>query len=128
VPYISFGGLLTGGDAKGNQQLGASPFTGSMTAEYRIDSGFGEITPSVTVSYNDGYFFYPDNRLKQPSYVLLNPSITWTSVGGRYALKLYARNLLDERYYLNRSEQAGLTDVQREAQPRTYGATLSAYF
>ena len=127
APFISSGGLLTSGDAKGNQLLGASPFTGSITAEYRIDSGFGKITPSVTVSYNDGYFFYPDNRLKQPSYVLLNPSITWISLDGRYSLKVYARNLLDQRYYLNRSEQAGLTDVQREAQPRTYGATLSVH-
>ncbi len=128
APFISATGVLTSGDAKGNKLLGASPFTASLTAQYNAETTFGNIVPSIAISYNDGYFFYSDNRLKQNSYVLVNPSISWSSVDGRYGLKLFVKNLLDEEYLLQQSEQAGLTDVQREAPPRTYGATFSVHF
>ncbi|WP_200957923.1 TonB-dependent receptor [Sphingomonas sp. Root710] len=128
APFISAGGVLTSGDAKGNRLLGAAPITASLGAEYHLETRFGEIVPAIALSYNDGYYFYSDNRLKQPSYTLLNPSISWTSADARYSFKLYARNLLNETYYLNRSEQAGLTDVQRAAPPRTYGGSLSVHF
>lgn len=128
APFISAQGVLTSGNAKGNELLGASPFTASLTASYVFDAGLGEVIPAVAISYNDGYFFYSDNRLKQPSYLMLNPSISWKSVNGKYGVKVFAKNLLDENYYLQQSEQAGLTDVQRQAAPRTYGATFSVHF
>lgn len=128
APFISADGVLTSGDAKGNKLLGASPITASLTASYEIDTGFGRITPAVAASYNDGYYFYSDNRLAQPSYVIVNPSVTWRSRDDRYGVKVFAKNLLDETYYLQQSEQASLTDVQREAPPVTYGVTLMASF
>jgi len=39
-------------------------------------------------------------------------------------VQLWARNLLDKDYYLNRTEQA-LGDIQFLAPPRSFGVTLS---
>jgi iron complex outermembrane receptor protein len=128
APFISATGVLASGNAAGNKLPSASPVVASLTATYTIESKIGRIVPTAALLYNHGYEYYPDNRLKQSSFFLLNPSIAWTSESERYGMRLWAKNVLDERYFLHRSEQVGLGDVQREANPRTYGVSLSAHF
>jgi iron complex outermembrane receptor protein len=115
-------------DLTGNATTSAPKFVVNMTIDYAIDTNFGSLHPSVTGQYNDGYFYYPDNRLRQPSYVLINAALTWTSLDEKYSVRLWGRNLTDKLYYLGRSEQGGLSDAERVAGPRTYGVTLSAHF
>jgi iron complex outermembrane receptor protein len=102
--------------------------TGNVSASYAIALPVGHIEPSVSASYNDGFFFYADNRLEQPSYWLLNSSLTWYSTDENWSVQAWGKNLNDAVYYAGRSEQGGLGDAQRQAAPRTYGVTLRVKF
>ncbi|WP_162256452.1 TonB-dependent receptor [Sphingomonas sp. Root710] len=115
-------------DARGNRTIATPKLTANIGGDYGIDTSVGEFRVAMNAAYNDGYFFYADNRLTQPSYWLVNGSITWTLPGGRFDAQLWAKNLTDATYYVGRSEQAGLGDAQRQAAPRTYGVTLTARF
>lgn len=115
-------------DAKGNRTIATPKWTGNLSIDYLFQTGVGAIRPTVNASYNDGYFFYADNRLTQPRYWLLNASLNWALPGDRFDATVWAKNLANERYYAGRSEQAGLGDAQRQAAPRTYGVTLRARF
>src|SRR3546814_3630655 len=42
------------------------------------------VTASANMVYNDGFYWHGDNRLRQPSYTLLNGSVTMDLVGGKY--------------------------------------------
>ena len=126
--FISAGGIPTVASARGHDTIATPKLTGAVTASYRVRSRFGDVTPSLSVSYNDGFFWYADNRITQPSYTLLGASVLWTSPDGRYDVRLWGKNLGNARYYMARAEQALVGDVQMQAAPRTYGITLGAHF
>lgn len=112
-----------------NNRLPSSPkFSANLGVDYEIQTGFGKITPSANISYNDGYFYYPDNRIRQPSYLLVNASINWRSNDDRYGVSIYGRNITDKRYFDGRSEQLGLSDVEWFAAPATFGVSFSAKY
>ncbi len=111
-------------DATGNQLVSAPELSGNFSVSWNIDLASGSLVPALNLNFNDGYFFYADNRLTQPSYWLANASLTWFSEDDRFSVQAWGRNLNDETYYEGRSEQGGLGDAQRQAAPRTYGVTF----
>lgn len=115
-------------NATGNRTVASPKWTGNVSAKYSIPLQAGRIEPDVSASYNDGFFFYADNRLAQPSYWLLNASVTWYSSNDNWSVQAWGKNLNDAVYYQGRSEQGGLGDAQRQAAPRTYGVTLRVRF
>lgn len=119
------GGSLTCiGSAKGNDTPLAPRFAGNVGATYSIPVGSeGEVRLSAMYSYNDGYYFEPDNRLKQPSFGLFNASILY-QVNNNWAVELWGRNLGDKVHYTYKSGGA-LADIATPAAPRTYGIDLS---
>ncbi len=123
----AFGNILTI-DAKGNRTISTPKFTASIGGDYGVQTKIGEFRLAVNAAYNDGYFFYADNRLTQPSFWLVNASLNWALPGDHFDAQLWVKNLTDVTYYAGRSEQAGLGDAQRQAAPRTYGLTLTARF
>ena len=122
------GVALPTADLSGNKTLITPPVTGDVNISYKWRTVKGDFQPSMTVVYNDGFFWQADNRLRQPAYTLLNTSLLWTDPSGRYDVRLWAKNLTDSVYYVARLGAAGLGDVQERASPRTYGVTLSAHF
>lgn len=112
----------------GNHTIVTPPVTGNISVSYKVLLPYGTLQPSVTVIYNDGFYWQPDNRLTQPAYTLVNTSLLWTAPNARYDVRLWAKNLGDARYYIARLGVAGVGDVQEQAPPRTYGVTLSAHF
>jgi iron complex outermembrane receptor protein len=99
-----------------------------MALDYKLQSTVGVFDPEVSGSYNSGFFYYPDNRIRQPCYALLNTAVSWTPPSGRYTVRLWGRNLTDRLYYIGRSEQVGNADIDRAAAPRAYGVNISASF
>lgn len=98
-------------------------FAGNIGATYTLFAGeAGDVDLSVLYSYNEGYYFEPDNRLKQPSFNTVNASIAYNPTPN-WAVELWARNLTDETYYIQQSS-ASLGDVGVVAAPRTYGVTF----
>lgn len=115
-------------DFKDNYLPASPKFSANIGAEYEIRTDWGTITPSATLLYNDGYYYYPDNRVRQPSYFLLNASLTWRSNNDRYGITIYGRNITDTNYFEARAEQLGLSDVDFNAAPATVGVTFSAKY
>lgn len=104
------------------------PFSGTLSVDYRFHTDLGLIRPSVTLVYNDGFYWQTDNRLTQPAYTLLNTSLTWSSPNSRYDVSLWGKNVTDARYYIARVTVARIGDAQEQAPPETYGVTFTAHF
>jgi iron complex outermembrane receptor protein len=111
-------------DATGNDMIYAPRTSGNLSADYRIPSSFGEFGINASVSYRDKLFVSAANRLFIPAFAVVNGTLSWTSSDKRYGVQIWARNLLNKDYYLNRTEQA-LGDIQFLAPPRTVGITVS---
>lgn len=121
------GNTACAGDLSGNDTIRTPPFTGSLGINYEGDFDFGGINVDLTYYYNDGFFWEADNRTSQPSYDLLNGSITWTTPDRKYDVRLWGRNMLDSRYYVYGVEST-LRDARGVAEPRTFGVTVGAHF
>ena len=121
-------GARTFVDQRGNETIVTPPFSGTFTASYDADLGTGgKLQPSVTVVYNDGFFWQSDNRLTQPAYTLLNASLLWTSPSKKFDVRLWGKNLSNSTYYIARLGVTGLGDVQEQAAPRTFGVTVGLH-
>jgi iron complex outermembrane receptor protein len=114
-------------DLTGNRLLRAPKFSGNIGLQYVAElSDGGSVEFSASESYNSGYFFEPDNRLRQKSYHMVNASLRWNLAGGNYALQLWGKNLANEQVYANAA--AASSDTYAPGVPRTYGATASIRF
>lgn len=122
-------GMATGGNlsclgsAKGNDTPLAPRFAANIGASYTADMGNGrEVRLSALYSYNDGYYFEVDNRLRQEAFGIVNGSIEFRP-SPRWGVELWARNLTDERYHVQKLGSA-LGDLAVPAPPRAYGLNV----
>ncbi len=109
--------------AKGNDTPLAPELAGNLGVSYTIPLDAGQIDMTLLYSYNDGYYFEPDNRLDQPAFDTINASLLY-QVGEHWALEAWGRNLTDETYYVQKLGSA-LADVAVPSAPRTYGVSVS---
>ena len=80
----------------------------TMTVHYHFALAGRELNNSTTFAYNGGFYWEPNNRLKQPAYGLLNGQIKWTARGGKYHVRAYGTNLLNKEYFvMGQSSQLG---------------------
>ncbi|KRB91208.1 MULTISPECIES: TonB-dependent receptor [unclassified Sphingomonas] len=114
-------------DASGNRLTRSPKTTFTISPSYGFDTDVGRIDLSATYAYNSGFFWEPDNRLKQPSYSLLSGQIGWTDSSGRYGVRAFGKNLTNEKYALWMVAFA-FGDEYAAAPPRTYGVELSVKF
>jgi iron complex outermembrane receptor protein len=111
-----------------NNSTPLSPnITANITADYFIPTDLGDFTLSATMVYNDGSFMDAGNRLRYPSYALVNSSVNWEEPGGVWGVRLWVKNLTDVAYY-NQRYSTALGDLQMQAPPRTFGVTLRAHY
>jgi iron complex outermembrane receptor protein len=115
-----------GCDASGNRLPRSAEFSGSIAADYRVPVGSGELAFNATYAYNDGWKWEADNRTSQKPFHIVNTQIMWTADEDRYSVRIWARNLLKEKYYTQ--VQSALSDLGVAAAPRTYGVTLGGKF
>ncbi|WP_084399934.1 TonB-dependent receptor domain-containing protein [Henriciella aquimarina] len=121
-----FGNAVVPADLAGKTTQRAPDLTFSLAPRYSFRAGNGEVTLAASFYHNSGFFSDPENRLEQPSYSLINTSAGYRWDNGM-SVRLWARNLTDERYYT--FLQAGpLKDSAAYAPPRTYGFTLAKDF
>jgi iron complex outermembrane receptor protein len=128
------GGYLNGFrpfDASGNDMIRVPKLTFNLGASYDINTAAGGFGLDMNWSYNDGFAWDADNRLKQPSYPLIDAGLKWTPPGAedRYAIRLWAKNLGKEKYYVSETQSGGaIGNSALPGAPRTYGAELSVKF
>lgn len=117
-------------DASGNRLPRAPTVSGTLGLNYHIDGASGGgFDLAGYVTYNDGFYFLADNKLKVPSYTLVNASARYTFANDKTAIQLWGKNLTDEEYYSYASQFAGpLGNATVPAEPRTYGVSVSMKF
>ncbi|WP_260928138.1 TonB-dependent receptor [Novosphingobium sp. 9] len=122
VPNPAGGNTLTTGDASGNRLQNVPDWTLSVGASYQI----GKVTIAGNYYHNDGWAADPDNRVWQPSYDLVDASITWKSDKG-LSLAVWGKNLTNQ-FYFQQLGASNFADNGVQANPRTYGVTLGYDF
>jgi iron complex outermembrane receptor protein len=114
------------GNASGNATVYSPEWVAGLTAQYEIPTSAGEVKLTGSYTYNDGFFFDPQNRVAQPAYELINASINWTP-RKNLELRLWANNITKERYFSG-SAQSTFGDQYWPGTPRTYGISAGWSF
>jgi len=115
-------------NAKGNTTGRTPKFTANVLASYTKETPVGEFGLTGSWAHNSGYYFFPDVRVKAPSYDLFGASVSWTDSSDTLTVRVWGENLTDKRYLSQFAEGLGLGDTYTYAAPRTYGVTLSGRF
>lgn len=115
------------GSAKGNYTPLAPKSTANIGGSYTFDIvNTGDLSLSAMYSYNDGYYFESDNRIRQKAYSIVNGSLEYQATK-LWAIELWGKNLTNEKY----SPQAlgtALGDLTIVSPPRTYGLNVKFSF
>lgn len=122
-----FGTTFTPGDASGNRMIRTPTFSANVAADYHVPVGSGEVSANVSYAYNSGFFFEPDQRLKQKAYSLVNAQLRWSFEDDTFYVKAFAKNLFDTKYWI---QQTGVFtgDLGNLAFGRQYGAAVGFKF
>jgi iron complex outermembrane receptor protein len=110
-------------DLTGNETIHTPPFTLALSSEYEVPTELGDIGLNLSYYYNDGFFWEPDNSVSQPSYHLLNASLGWRTPDGRIEVNIWARNLLNQKYF-SWANATAFGALYSPGAPRTFGLRL----
>jgi iron complex outermembrane recepter protein len=111
--------------ANGKQLPQTPAASGTINLDYRVSVSNSELHFNVNEAANSGYYYQPNNEIKQSAYGLLNGSIGWTY--SHYSVTLWGKNLTDV-IYATAVNPAPTAISAAYAAPRTYGVTLGAKF
>lgn len=115
------------GDTSGNHTPLAPKFTASLGATYTLPlQNDGQLQFTAQYSYNSGFYYETENRLRQDGYGILNGSIEYR-INERWGVELWGRNLTDTRYFALRSSSSTGAYASYAA-PRTYGIDIKFDF
>lgn len=113
--------------AAGNKLPFTPTLSASLSLNYATPLFGGKADFNANDSYNSGFYSEPDNFLRQSAYNLLNASVRWSTSDDRYFVRVWTKNLSDERYVVQLSSSAVQLNYAL-APPRTFGATIGAKF
>lgn len=121
--YDSF--VLPDDDFSGNKLQTAPESTYSIALDYGSDLGSGYLDAGVSYTWQDDYFTGASNipDFFIDSYGLLNARIGYEWGGGRWAAKLWGKNLGDEDFVQIRGTVGAIAEYY--GAPRTYGLNVT---
>ncbi len=111
-------------DASGNDMVRVPKWTFNIGANYNLETGIGVFNFDINWAYNDGFAWDADNALRQPSYSLVDAQVKYTfpGEGNRFAIRLWAKNITKEKYYVAEVQSDGPRGSSAmPGAPRTYG-------
>jgi iron complex outermembrane receptor protein len=136
IPNCSFGvdpPLLTGNiglecDASGKVIPRSPKFSGNVSFDYSKDTSIGHFDLFGNMYFSSAVYYEVLNRIKQPSYAMVDASIAWTpNFNENVQVSIYGRNLTDKQALSNLILQASYDSVMY-TNPRTYGVELRYRF
>lgn len=127
TPRPTGGNAQTVGDASGKRTIRTPKFAASIGAVYTVPTSIGDIAFAASFAHNSGYNYSVLSNTQQSAFDVINGSIKWTPAGGRFDVKLWAKNLFSEKYY-DTIIAATVGDIATPAAPRTYGITVGMHF
>lgn len=108
-------------DAAGNTVSRAPEWQAIAGATYEATDN---LTLAANYAYTGRFYWDPDNRLTQRAVHMLNASVAWHDSSDRVGIRLWARNLLKEKFN-SFATALPFGDIGQAGAPRTYGVTLS---
>jgi iron complex outermembrane recepter protein len=114
-------------NATGHKLQNTPDYTFNTGVSYLIPVSFGALTMSANYYFNGGYFSEPENRLRQPSYGVLDTTAMWSSNNGRYEARLWGKNLTN-KVYASQLNAIDVGDARIAAPGRTFGITGGIHF
>lgn len=111
--------------ANGKQLPQTPAASGTVNVDYRVAVMAGELHFNVNEAANSGYYYQPNNELKQSAYGLLSGSVGWGRSG--YSITVWGKNLTNV-IYATAVNPAPTAVSAAYAAPRTYGITLGVRF
>jgi iron complex outermembrane receptor protein len=115
-------------DASGNRTPLASKWAVNIGADFHFPTGLGEVTLTADYSFRSSFYWEPDNFLKQGHYGLLDGQIK-IAAADNVAVRIWGRNLTDEKYAVTALSQAGPGGyAYNPGRPRSYGMAVDFNF
>lgn len=122
-------------DLKGNHTIQTPPFSASLTGRYEIPTPVGRFDLNLSWTHTGNYFASADNGKGQPStdynaqsrIDLVNGSLGWTADDARLDVRLWGKNLTNERYW-SFADEISFATFYSPAPPRTYGLAITKRF
>lgn len=106
----------------------ASRVTATLALDYSRSFSSGTIALNGNVYHNSGFATEVDNNIRQSAFTQLGASIRWTTLGDRYFVGAFGRNLTNKRVItFGGTQPTGLQQVIYAA-PRTYGVNIGFNF
>jgi iron complex outermembrane recepter protein len=105
----------------------APDFSAYGAADYAMAVAGGMLDVNVNESYNSGYYWNPDDRLRQPAFALLGGYVKWTDGEGKWSYRLWANNVTSRHYYTYEDAFA-FGDIYSPVAPATYGVAVERKF
>jgi iron complex outermembrane receptor protein len=127
VPAPRGGNDLTTINGTGFHMANAPDFSAYGAANYAVRIGGGMLDVNINGSYNSGYYWNPDDRLRQPSFALLGGYVKWTDAQGRWSWRLWGNNVTSRHYYTYADANA-FGNIYSPAMPATYGVAVERKF
>ena len=118
-------GVMRFFDATGNKLQRTPGSTVNFGANYSWLTSVGELGAGVNVYYNGGFYWDPENRLKQKAYTLADASLRWHSSKNGLQVQLWTKNVFDKEYYSYVTSSNGSPDTGAPGAPRTFGITFA---
>jgi iron complex outermembrane receptor protein len=127
VPAPTGGNALTTINGAGLHMANAPDFSAYVAANFTKGMAGGMLDVNVNGSYNSGYYWNPDDRLRQPSSLLLGGYVKWTDGEGRWSGRLWGNNVTSRHYYTYGDANA-FGNIYSPAMPATYGVAVERKF
>jgi len=130
VPNLNANGQPTGGSTSlsitthGQTMIRSPKITTNLAVDYSFPVGPGNLGLNVNYYFNAGFYWDPDNRVKQPSYDLINAQVSYELPNSGWRITGFVRNLTNKFYYAQVSTSGVIGDQYSAGAPRTYGLTL----
>lgn len=127
-PLAAGGNTITTGDVSGNSLEDTPTWTLNIGPSYKLPTPFGVFTTNLNFYHNSGWYAGPDNRVRQPSYNLLNADILFVpSFNDHVSVDIWGKNLTDTVYSSQLNEtQTG--DNRVAAMRETFGITVGLHY
>lgn len=115
-------------DASGKRLIRAPKFTLTADVAWEKQIDWGKIGASANLKYNSGFYFNPDNSIKQGAYAVVNGQIFVepASLSG-LRLSVYGKNLANKDY-LSSVLESVLSSIVSYSAPRQYGVQVDFKF
>jgi iron complex outermembrane recepter protein len=123
VPAAAGGNDLITINGGGLHMTNAPDFSAYGAADYSVAVAGGLLDVDVNEAYNSGYYWDPDNRLRQPALALLGGYVKWTDREGKWSYRLWGNNVTSRRHYTY-EDAFPFGDVYSPAMPASYGVAV----